>query len=240
MPPQPVAGDIQLLVPARAPDLASRFIHHASLQIRRHDVPVHLHVRSELFCVLAVVPQTLRAHGARGRLDFVCRSGQAQQLARNARSMHLGSAPRSLNWPSRPRRPNEPSPAGRSGNTVDPPLRRLEPKRIPLGAGAVGDRSASSPPRQCNPSTETGMNRIAPKAEPVIREIPLGRLPLATNRQCLSSLAHEPRQRPSPRHARHAHVGSVLIRRPAARSVRDGRKCSFRRWNGCRQAHFPR
>ena len=45
---------------------------------------------------------------------------------------------------------------------------------------------------------------------------------VATSRQCLSSLAHEPRQRPSPRHARHAHVGSVLIRRPAARSVRDG------------------
>ena len=45
---------------------------------------------------------------------------------------------------------------------------------------------------------------------------------VATSRQCLSSLAHEPRQRPSPRHARHAHAGSVLIRRPAARSVRDG------------------
>ena len=51
--------------------------------------------------------------------------------------------------------------------------------RIPWGRQARGSRRVPSPPRQFNPSTETGMNYIAPKAEPLIREIPLSRLALA-------------------------------------------------------------
>ena len=93
MPPQPVTGDIQLIVPAQVPDLAARFVHHASLQIRRHDVPVHLYVRRELRLALAVVPQGLPAHGARDGLDVVCRSSHTQPLARKARPVHLRNAP---------------------------------------------------------------------------------------------------------------------------------------------------
>ena len=82
------------------------------------------------------------------------------------RPVHLGNAPR-------------PGPTKRDRSTTDPPKRPLEPERSRSGAGA-GRPESAVPAAPMQPSMENGMNHIAPRAEPLIRDVPLSRLALAS------------------------------------------------------------